>query len=363
MIPLFRVNMSPTAKYAVAKVLESGYIGQGPVVERFEQKLTDVFGVRPLTTSGCTHALDLAYHMVHLSPGSHVLSTSMTCTATNTPLINRYCAIIWADIDSLTGNVDPESVDRALKEDPEIEAVVVCDWSGRNVDVKRIKEIVGPKHIPVIEDCAHVFSRHHDNYPDDWYSCYSFGPIKHLTTVNGGAIVVPPEQKARAELLRWYGLDRKKTEICRCSEDIIECGYKYHMCDVEASIGSDTLPYAFASVDAARQNAKFYGEQFTGLKHVVPPPPDSTSSWWLYMLKTPKREEFIEFMKKAGIMVNPAHRRNDIHTAFPKPPKPLVGVDSYDPYHCAIPVGFWVGETERDLIVEKVKEWDGTLGG
>jgi len=146
-----------------------------------------------------------------------------------------------------------------------------------------------------------------------------------------------------------------------CSEDCAEAGYKYHLCDLEATIGIDNFPYGIASVKKARENAKFYGEAFTDLKHVVPPPPDETSSWWLYVLKTPKRNEFMEFMKKADIMVNPAHRRNDIHSAFPKSIKPLPGVDDYDSKHCAIPVGFWVTESDRTKVVEKVKQWDSTL--
>jgi dTDP-4-amino-4,6-dideoxygalactose transaminase len=264
-------------------------------------------------------------------------------------------------VDPLTGNIDPRSVETLLKADPEIEAVVVVDWAGRQVDTKWLREVVEPKHIPVIEDAAHVFSRHHDTYPPDWYVAYSYQAIKHLTTVDGGSLVTPPEQRDRAELLRWFGLDRKKNESCRSAQDIAEAGYKYHMNDVNATVGIENIPYGIKSVQDARDNAEFYRVVFADLKHVVPPPPDPTSSWWLYVLKTPKRDEFVEFMKTAGIMVNPAHRRNDIHSAFPKSPTPLPGVDDYDSQHCAIPVGWWLSDNDRDLTARKVMEWDRTL--
>ena len=358
MLPLFKVNMSPSAKEAVAKVLDSGYIGQGQKVELFERMLQQIYGVRPLTTSGCTHALDLAYHLAHLSPGSKVISTPMTCTATNSPLLNRYCLIKWADIDPRTGNIDPRSIERLLKDEADIEAVVVVDWAGRQVDTKRISEIVTPYHIPVIEDAAHVFFKHHDKYPPNWYTAYSYGAIKHLTTVTGGSLIAPPEQYERAKLLRWFGLDRTANGLCRCSQDIPEAGYSYNMSDVQAAIGIENAALGIKSVFEARNNAHYYEETFAKLKTVATPPPDPNSSWWLYVVKTPKRDKFIEYMNASGIMASPAHRRNDMHSAMPKSVTPLPGVNYYDAHHCAIPVGWWLSEEDRDLIARTVVEWD-----
>src|SRR5262245_48065207 len=105
MIPLFKVAMSPEAPARVAGVLESGYIGQGEQVETFEAALQTLLGTPtpPLTTNSCTSALDLALHLTHVGPGDEVITTPVTCTATNSGIVTRGAIPVWADVDPLTG--------------------------------------------------------------------------------------------------------------------------------------------------------------------------------------------------------------------------------------------------------------------
>jgi dTDP-4-amino-4,6-dideoxygalactose transaminase len=370
MIPLFKVNMAQDAYLRVAEVLRSGYIGQGKVVEKFEDVLEKKFGRRPLTTSSCTHALDLAYHLAEIKPytDSIVISTPMTCLATNMPLVHRRAKIVWADIDPLTGNIDPHSVERLLKYwDGYVEAVVIVDWAGRECDTAHLAELSARWDIPIIEDAAHVFHSkpcRHD-YPDNWYTAYSFQAIKHLTCGDGGALIVPKAQYQRAKLLRWFGLDRTKGGM-RSDQNVSEAGYKYHMNDINAAIGLANFSRANDSVMRARENASFYNDALSRTRKVTCPPPDEGSSWWMYVIRTPERERFIKFMAKRGIEVGAAHRRNDRSECmrqceYDKDGK-LPGVAAYDAEQCSIPVGWWLSVNDLHTIADAVLAWDKKVG-
>ncbi len=102
MIRLFKVAMSENAKVEVGKVLDSGYIGEGPKVKEFEAALEGVLGHKVLAVNSCTSALDLALHLCDVGPGSEVIVTPMTCSATVTMVANRKAKIVWADVDPNT---------------------------------------------------------------------------------------------------------------------------------------------------------------------------------------------------------------------------------------------------------------------
>jgi dTDP-4-amino-4,6-dideoxygalactose transaminase len=216
-IDLFRPCMAPEARDAVQDVLTPDpatgrlYIGQGQRVDAFEKAL-QTFLVSPqdiLTVNSCTSALDLALHLCEV--GGHaaqersmpttkvdiVISTPMTCTATNGPIVTRGGAIVWADIDPLTGLIDPQSVadiaEWLWKKHSIIpNAIMAVDWGGHLADYPALREIViDGETIPIIQDAAHSFGASVDaGVPfldttltsELWrghYTCFSFQAIKH----------------------------------------------------------------------------------------------------------------------------------------------------------------------------------------
>lgn len=359
MIPLFKVLMSPSAKEAVAEVLESGYIGQGPKVELFEHKLAAAYGRPVLTMSSCTAALDLALHLADVEPGDLVASTPQTCSATTAVVVNRRAIPFWCDIDPLTGLIDPNDVrKRLLRARGRVKAIMAVDWAGRVCDYRSLKEIGATFGIPVIQDAAHLGPQPLSEDGAGDFSCFSYQAIKILTTADGGAIATPSaEAHKRAELLRWYGLDRKSSASDRCAQNIQESGYKAHMNDVAAAIGLANLPDAKRAVDVHRRNAAFYHEELEGLPGVTTPPPDADSSWWLYTLLVLDRDGFIKFLADRGIMASPVHLRTDKHDAYYYPSGQLLGVDYFSSREVAIPVGWWLSDEDRKAVVEAVATW------
>lgn len=364
MIPLFKVFVHEKAKEFINEVLESGYIGQGQRVEQFESELQKFLHTEepPLTVNSGTSALDLAYHLVGVKQGTDVISTAMTCTATNGAIALRGGRIIWADVDSYTGLIDPEDVARKITN--KTVAIVAVDWGGRTCDYAALKQF----GIPVIEDAAHAFGAQYNGQPiaksGGDYIMWSFQAIKHLTTGDGGALMPPLDQLERGRLLRWFGLDRRSGESFRCQQTIQELGYKYQMNDIAAALGLANIQSIQHIVATHRVNACMYSGCFVNLKHIMAPAYDPDSSWWLYTLILPNetaRDNFIQYMADKGIMVSPVHARNDKHPPLQFPSGDLPGLDYFSNRECAIPVGFWLGFKDINKIIDTVIEYDKAL--
>lgn len=372
MVDLFRPYVAPEAAGLVAQVFAPDvngrtYLGQGPKVDAFERGLRVMLDADRdiLTINSCTSALDLALHLCGVGPGDTVISTPMTCSATNSPIVTRGARVLWADVDPLTGLIDPEDVARKLLWVPETKAVLVVDWGGRMAPYNWLREVCRPHGVPIIEDAAHAllatYNGRYQTHVGGDYICWSFQAIKHLTTGDGGALLCPEEQLERARLLRWYGLDRTRGESFRCTQDITEVGYKWHMNDVAAAIGLANLPHLREVVYRHRQHAAEYHERLGELPGVTLPKRDMGSSWWLYTLLVEERDAFIAYMSDQGIACSPVHSPNHRHTAFRAATHPasgaLPGVEQFADHEVAIPVGWWLTPADRWRIVAAVKSW------
>lgn len=340
--------MSAKVSGMLTDTIHSGYIGQGPRVEEFEDRLLEAWDLpcRPLTTSSCTHALDLAYHLCGVTQSSEVISTPTTCSATNIPLVNRGAKIVWADVDRITGLISPDDVKKKITD--RTKAIVAVDWAGRPCDYKRLKSF----GVPVIQDSAHRLGLSHDHGD---YVCWSFQAIKFLTTGDGGALLVPTEQRDRAELLRWYGLDRKTSASFRCDQNIKEAGYKYHMNDIAATIGLGNFDEAHENCKINIENAKLYSERFSDLP-ITTPPPDPQCPFWIYSLVTGNRSSLQEHLKCGGIESSQVHRSCDTHDVM-RGTEILNGVFSFDLSQLSIPVGWWLTKFDKELVVASVRNF------
>lgn len=332
------------------------YVGEGAQVAKFEQEFSTLVGApwNVLTVNSCTSALDLSLHLAGVGLGTDVITTPMTCSATNTGIVNRKGTIVWADVDPETGLIDPQDVARKITK--RTKAIIAVDWAGRSCDYTALRRAI-PKwmDIKLIQDAAHNLFPDWHNRGD--YVCWSFQAIKHLTTGDGGALLTPAYQRERARLLRWYGLDRNSGSDFRCAQDIKEAGYKYHMNDIAAAIGLANLPHAEWVVDRHREHAAFYGRAI----HVAPglstPSLDPGAAWWLYTLLVDERDSFVAHMTARGIATSQVHRRNDEHPAFYFPSGALPGVDAFSAREVAIPVGWWLSDADVQYIADSVNEW------
>jgi dTDP-4-amino-4,6-dideoxygalactose transaminase len=390
MIPLFKVYMAPTAAPAVTKVLDSGYIGQGPKVEEFEENLKAYLdNDMVLTTNSATSAEHLALLLLQkpahnvktlseysaqqehnwpgLEPGDEILATALTCTASNWPIILGGYRPKWVDIDENTLNMDLD--DLARKITPKTKAIMLVFWGGMPVDMERLSEIQDNTERmygfrpAVILDGAHSLGSKYNNKQICNFghiTTYSFQAIKHVTSIDGGALIVPhADLYKRAKLLRWYGIDRDSNrKDFRCETDIAEVGTKWHMNDVNAVVGIENLKHANEIIGTHKDNAGYYNKVLTGVPGVslFTPTPNSDAAYWIYTIKVENRSEFMDAMKARGITVSRVHERNDIHTATKEYVAQLPTLDRTVKQMICIPNGWWITKENREYIVDSIKK-------
>jgi perosamine synthetase len=360
-IPLFKVNMSKKVDKPLLKVLHSGYIGQGPKVEEFEKKLA-AFLDNPnvLTVNSGTSSLQLALRLAGVKEGDEVITTPMTCSATNEPILAIGAKIIWADILPTTGLIDPLSVEKKITK--KTKAIICVDWGGLVCDLDALMKIANKHKIKLIEDAAHAFGAVYKgkkvgSIAD--FTCFSFQAIKHMTTIDGGLLATKNiADYKRGKLLRWFGINREAKGLrdSRIDVDIPEWGYKFHMNDIAAVIGIMQMEEVDSILKKHRENAKYFLMHIDNKYYHHPITQwDQEGSYWLYTIVLPSptaRKQFADFMYKNGIATSRVHRRNDTYTAFPKSNKMLKGVTYfYDREEC-IPVHSGLTLKDRKKIVK-----------
>ena len=371
-IPLFKVSMSDDVIDELSGVLASGYIGQGPKVEEFEDLMKGYIG-NPYcnTTNAGTSALHLALHMIkrereECPQRSEVLTTPLTCTASNFPIRGNGLDIRWVDVDPTTCNMDMQDLRR--KVGPRTLAIMVVHWGGYPCDLDEIKKIQDECEVlhgfrpPVIEDCAHAFGAtykgkllgNHGNI-----CMFSFQAIKHLTTGDGGLLVSPDyDLHSRAKLLRWYGLDREKSPDMRCEQNVSEWGYKMHMNDINATIGIQNFKTVKDVLAKHQKNGKTYTNTLKGVAGVtlLEDADDRESTYWIYTLRVSDRDGFIKKLKEFGIAASRVHDRNDKHGSLKEYRAMLPGTDEICSDMICIPCGWWVNKEEIGFIVDTIRK-------
>jgi len=358
-ISLFKVHTPPNIGETLQEVFDSGMITEGTYSDKFEKMFGEyVSNDNCSLLNSCTSALTLAYHMAGVGPGDEVISTPMTCMATNEPIDTLGAKIVWADIDPSTGNIDPESIKKSITS--KTKAIVGVHWAGQPFEIEEINSIASEHGIKVIEDAAHATGATFKGAPigsHSDYVCFSFQAIKHLTTVDGGALCSKSkEEDLRIKKLRWFGLDRK-FKGSKWSQDITESGFKFHMNNVNASIGIKQMSYIEGIINGHKENHRFYQDNITNPKITKMRENDySESSCWIYTVLAEDREGLQKYLSEKGIASDPVHVRNDNYSVFKEffPKKPLVGADEFCSKHLNIPVGWWVSKEDREYIVEAI---------
>jgi dTDP-4-amino-4,6-dideoxygalactose transaminase len=371
MIPLFRVFMHEDAVEASVKVLRSGYIGQGPVVEQFEKELSNYLDDNVVTTNSATSAAHLAFHMTKNYDTQYrdeVLCTALTCTATNWPVLANGLKIKWVDIDPNTLNMDIDDLARKITN--KTLAINIVHWGGYPIDYKKMYEALDKtddavyNYPSVIEDCAHAFGSTYEGSPlsnQGGYCIYSFQAIKHLTCGDGGALVLPHlSHVENAKLLRWYGIDRNtNSKDFRCEADIREWGFKFHMNDISASIGLANLKHIQKEViDKHKDNAAYYYEKLQDIDGItlLERKENRESAYWIFSLLVDRKADFMKHMAECNIMVSQVHERNDIHSCVLQYKSALPNLDATIDKVISIPVGWWVTKEDREYIVDCIKK-------
>ncbi len=359
-IPLFKVFLPPEEILmpSLRDVLYSGQITEGDAVYEFERKFSSFAGLSNMLSfySG-TAALHTALILSGVKQGDEVISTPMTAEPTNMAILHAGGRIVWADINPQNGNIAADSI--AEKITKKTRAIMVVHYGGIPASMKHIREIADKHDIPVIEDAAHALGARYDKDPigaNSEYTMFSLQAIKHMTTVDGGMLACKnPTDLPRGRKIRWFGIDRQapRTEV-----DVKEVGYKYHMNNVNATIGLVQLDHIAPVLKKHISNGRYFDEELAGISGIELCRWDKGAepSYWFYTVLAERRDDLSRYLTEQGIGNSQAHKRNDLHSVFASTGCVLPGLDFFYSRMLHIPCGWWVTDEERERIVNIIKK-------
>lgn len=345
------------------ETLSGRWWGQGPKVDRFEQKFGAMFGIQyPVMTNSCTAALHLAYILADIKPGDEVIVPVLTCTATCHPLKAMGAKIIFADIRPDTLTMDPVDVEEKITN--KTKAIVTVDLGGVIANRANWLSLSIKYGVQIIEDAAQSLGAPSAGY--GFITCFSFQAIKLMSTGDGG-MVCPSTQEhyQRAKRLRWFDIDReKKAEVGwqawdrrGITFDQEHVGYKYQPTDIDASIGLAALKSVGRSLEHRHSLARLY-------RSLLEPSPrvtllnekHDTADWLFMVLVNGDRDEFADKLMKAGVETNVAHIRNDLFSLFGGKRLDLPGMNSVEKRYICLPINDAVVEQDVEYICKVIND-------
>ena len=252
-LPYGRQSLGPEEEELVREVLRSDWLTQGPRVQEFERGLAEACKVpHAVAVSSGTAALYLACRAARLGPGDRFLTTPVTFASTANAGVMCGAEPVFCDIDPATGNLDPGAVEKALATDPAIKVILPVHLGGRVCDLEAMADLAGRYAAVLIEDACHALGGQWQGKDHRWrtvgacdlsaMSCFSFHPVKTITTAEGGAIATGDPQLAdRLRLLAGHGITRDPDQLQENHGpwyyEMHELGINARLSDLQAAIG------------------------------------------------------------------------------------------------------------------------------
>ncbi len=324
-IPIFYPHIPKNAKKSVSKVLSTRWIGQGPLVDLFEEKFSNQFcdGMPVIAVGSGTDALHLAYILGNVKKNDEIICPVFTCTATNIPLLYIGAKIKFADIDPKTLNISIESVERLITK--KTKAIVFVNYGGILNNLDKLNRIAKKNKIILVQDAAQSLGAKYKNksitkYAD--FTIYSFQAIKHITSGDGGALVVKNKfLEKKGKRIRWFGIDRPKKQGGTWENDIKEVGYKYQLTDLGACLLLDSMK-EYKKIKKHRNSIyKTYLKnivQNNKIQCIQTLDKKADEVMWLFTIVSPYKDILQKKLREKNIETNQVHFRNDRYSIFKK---------------------------------------------
>jgi len=307
-------HIGPEVIRAATEALEIGYLGLGKATKEFEEALERYLELADdrvlMSTNSCTAALNCACLLAGAGPGDEVIAPSFTYVAAHQAITATGADVVFCDIEEPTLTVNPDAVRELISE--RTKAIMVCHFAGLVGRLDEIYQIAAEHGLRVIEDAAHAIGTRHDGKlvgATGDLVCFSFGPVKTMTTLEGGAIITPnPEELQVLHQLRLLGVDREteaRYQNRRAWEyDVLRQGFRYHLGAIPAAIGLAQLALLDEFVRNRQEYCRGYNQRLARISEVITPDSDYKDIGpFIYFIRVPAevRQDLIDFLKKQGV--------------------------------------------------------------
>ena len=306
------------------KVFSGRWVGQGPLVDKLEKIFSTKFAnnMSSVAVGSGTDALHLAYILSGIKKGDEIICPVFTCTATNIPLLYIGAKIKFADVNPDTLNISIESVKNLITK--KTKAIVFVNYAGLPCELNELNKIAKKNKLILIQDAAQSLGATYQNKPITSYADYtifSFQAIKHVTSGDGGMLVLKNKNLAKKALrIRWFGIDRPKKQGGTWENDIKEVGYKYQMTDIGASILLESIK-EFKKITAHRK--KIFNTYLKNLSKnkkikIVNSKGNFVHAHWMFTIILDRKDFLQKKLRSKSIETNQVHFRNDKYSIFSK---------------------------------------------
>jgi perosamine synthetase len=376
-IPYGRQEITDEDVAAVAGALRDPFLTQGPRIQEFEERLAGLTGARyAVAFSSGTAALHGAYFAAGIRPGRSVLTSPITFAATANASLYLGGGVRFADVDPETILLDPVAVAQGAA--PDLGVLAPVHFGGQVADMESLSRLAADRGWVVVEDGAHALGASYTTPDGIRYRvgqcahsamcCFSFHPVKQVTTGEGGAVTTNDERSYRTLLrFRTHGITRDPAELSKSEGpwyyEQHDLGFNYRLTDFQCALGLSQLARLPDFLDRRRAVAAWYDEAFAGIAGVRPlaVPRWSTGAYHLYVIRVPaaRRRPIFESLRAAGLGVNvhyiPVYR-HPYYRLHGFPNTHLPAAEAYYAEAITLPMFPGLTQSQVDYVVAAVRD-------
>lgn len=357
---------------AVAKVLQSDWLTQGPDIEEFEKELAEYVGAKyAVAFSSGTSALHGAMFAAGIGPGDEIITSPITFVATSNSAIYLGARPRFVDIDLKTYCIDTAKIEEAIT--PNTKVIAPVDLAGYPVNIETIMEIARRHNLVVVEDSAHALGAKRNGKMVGTgadMSLFSFHPVKHITTGEGGAITTDNEEfYKKMKIFVTHGITKDPALLQRNDGpwyyEMQELGFNYRLTDFQCALGLSQLRKIDGFLDRRNEIASMYDEAFKDVEgFVIPPKPEQYSSRHAYHLypilltKIDRKEAYLK-LRERGILTQvhyiPIHLQPYYRDNYGFKRGDYPNAEHYYEHELSIPMYPKMTDEEVNYVIESIK--------
>lgn len=370
-IPYGRQSINEQDIEAVVNVLKSDYLTTGPKIAEFERKVADYTGAKyAVAIANGTAALHAACYAAGIGEGDEVITTPITFAASSNCVL--YCGgtPVFADINPETYNISSVDIERKITS--KTKAIIAVHFTGQPCEMDQIHEIADKHNLIVIEDGAHALGAVYKGKRVGALSdmtTFSFHPVKHITTGEGGMILTDnPKLYERLKLFRTHGITREKNLLTKNDGpwyyEQLDLGFNYRITDIQCALGTSQMDRLPEFLEKRKKIAERYNEAFAGNNQIQLPyqKEGCDNAWHLYVIrvKNGNRKEVFEKLRAAGIGVNVHYIPVYQHPYYRSHGYAQVICPNAEEYYkecISLPMYPDLKEEEQEYVIKKVLEY------
>ena len=323
-IPVFIPVIDQGMRNHLNQALDVGWIGMGANTKEFEEKIEKFLELEErfaVTTNTGTSALHLALKIANIGPGDEVITPSFNYVADHQAIKMTGATVVFCDIKEDNLGIDCKKAEELITE--KTKAIIPLHFAGIPCDQESVYNLAKKYNLRVIEDATHAFGTSIKNKKIGSYgdiTCFSFDPVKIITSIDGGCVVVNTKEEAqRLQKLRLLGVDKDTTERYKNKRswdyDVISEGYRYHLTNIMASVGISQIKKINTFITNRQKICQEYNQAFKEIKGLKIPQTDFTNiSPFIYSLRilNDQRDDLIKHLDMleidVGIHFIPVHK-------------------------------------------------------